>query len=119
MLQVISEDLKKKTSTLENLVKELDIEMWPFNRGPIKCSILSVDLDTVYYKKTNLIRFHFIFVDKHDRQFKSESKFLVNKYLFDKVEKLDSDSLKFVYNKEIGFNELVEKDAGELVLENI
>lgn len=119
MLQVISEDLKKKTSTLENLVKELDIEMWPFNRGPIKCSILSVDLDTVYYKKTNLIRFHLIFVDKHDRQFKSESKFLVNKYLFDKVEELNSDSLKFIFNEKIGYNELVEKDVGELVLESV
>ena len=119
MLRAISEDLKKKTSTLENLVKELDIGMLPFNRGLIKCSILSVDLDTVYYKKTNLIRFNFIYVDKHDRQFKSESKFLVNKYLFDKVEKLNADSLKFVYNKELGFNELIEKDAGELVLENI
>ena len=118
MLQVISEDLKKKTSTLENLVKELDIEIWPFNRGPIKCSILSVDLETIYYK-TNLIRFHFRFVDKHDSQFRSMSHFLVNKYLLDNVEELKSDSLKFVYNKEFGFNELVEKDVGELVLDNV
>ena len=118
MLQVISADLKKKTSTLENLVKELDIEMWPFNHGPIKCSILSVDLETIDYK-TNLIRFHFRYVDKHDSQFKSMSHFLVNKYLFDNVEKLNYDNLKFIYNEEIGFNELVEKDAGELVLENI
>ena len=118
MLQVLSEDLKRKTSTLENLVKELDIEIWPFLQGPRDCSILSVDLETIDYK-TNLMRFHFRFVDKHDSNYKSMSHFLVNKYLFDNVEKLKSDSLNFVYNKDIGYNELVEKDVGELVLESV
>lgn len=51
MLRAISEDLKKKTSTLENLVKELDIEMWLFNCWPIKCSILSVNFDILITKK--------------------------------------------------------------------
>lgn len=63
--------------------------------------------------------FHFRFVGKHDSQFTSSSKFLVNKSLFDNVEKLNSTSLKFVFNKELGFNELVEKDTGELVLESV
>ena len=118
MLQVLSEDLKKKTSILETLVKELDIEMWPIFRGPINCSILSVDLEIIDYKQ-NLISFHFRFVDKHDSQFKASSKFLVNKYLFDNIEKFNSDSLKFTYNKEIGYNELVEKNVGEIVLDQI
>lgn len=96
----------------------MDIKIWPFNRGPIKGSILSLDLETIDYK-TNLIRFNFRFVDKHDSQFKSSSKFLVNKYLFDNVEKLNSDSLKFIYNKEIGYNELVEKNVGEIVLDQL
>lgn len=118
MLQVISEDLKKKTSTLENLVKELDIGMWRFLRAPIECSILSVDLETVDYK-TNLMRFYFIFVDKHDSNYKSSSHFLVNKFLFDNVEKLNSDMVKFIYNEEIGYNELVERDVGEFVLDQL
>lgn len=118
MWKVISEDLKKKTSTLENLVKELDIEIWPFLHGPRDCSILSVDLETIDYK-TNLMRFHFRFVDKHDSNYKSTSHFLVNKSLFDNVEKLNSDSLKFIYNEEIGWNELVEKNVGEFVLDQL
>lgn len=118
MLKVISEDLKKKTSTLEILVKELDFEFWPFLRGPIECSILSVDLETIDYN-TNLMRFHCRFVDKHDSQYKATSKILVNKYLFDNIEKLNSDNLKFIYNEEIGYNELVEKSVGEFVLDQL